>query len=35
MGQEEMCEEPPEFISESGNYADFMNRSIDPVRLSQ
>jgi hypothetical protein len=30
--QEEMCEEPPEFISESGigNYGDIMNRSIEP-----
>ena len=29
IGNEEMCEEPPEFISESGNYADIMNRSIE------
>ena len=33
-GDEEMCEEPPEFISESGNYGDIMNRSIEP-RMSQ
>jgi hypothetical protein len=30
-----MCEEPPEFISESGNYADIMNRSIDQHRMTQ
>ena len=34
LGNEEMCEEPPEFISESGNYADIMNRSIDQHRMT-
>jgi hypothetical protein len=29
-----MCEEPPEFISEEGNYADIMNRSIDQHRMT-